>query len=217
MTRIDLSANATSTGRRTPWILAALLAVAACCVLALALMGRSATGSVPLPTTTPAADSAADASGDTADATQSPDAADIPLVTYEVFLARDPFEPVVPDDVQDTGSTPTNPTNPATPTNPTNPATPVQPVGPAVPSPTDPRCSGQEEVVCDGRVVTLLDIITANGDFVAVIQVDTTVYEVGEGQRFATNFELRAIDPPTVSVIFGDETFVLRSGDSVLK
>ena len=154
----------------------------------------------------------------------------VPITTYEVFLSRDPFERVVPEQVQqtstDTGGT-TNggsgagdgsgtgdgdgsdgDTNGSGDTD-GNSTTPDDQNGPA--------CVGQQELVCDGQVVTLIDVTTEAGEAVAVIQVDTTVYEVRRGQTFASNFQVRAIDGSCVSLLYGDDGFQLCRGDTVLK
>jgi len=136
----------------------------------------------------------------------------LPTVTYEVFLARDPFEPVVPEDVvvpaSETGDS-GDQTQPGEtdPDDPDNQSTP----------PTE-GCTGEDEVVCNGSVVTLVDVTTDEaGDPVAVIQVDSTIYEVARGEQFAGSYEVRAIDPPCVSLLFGDDGFQLCEGDRVLK
>jgi hypothetical protein len=98
----------------------------------------------------------------------------------------------------------------------------VVPVDPDAPlpvtgNPDDPRCAGEQELVCDGRVITLIDTTTAGGDPVAIIRVDTTIYEVRVGETFAGTFLLAAIDGSTVTVLYGDESNVLLPGHSVLK
>ena len=133
----------------------------------------------------------------------------LPVVTYEVYLARDPFDPVVPEPVDDT-------TDPEAP-DPDDPDAP-DPDDPDAPDPDDPdRCVGDEEVVCNGQVVSLLDITTENNETVAVVQVDTTVYEVREGETFAERYRLLSIDAEQVSALFGDSRFTLHLGERVMK
>ncbi len=82
---------------------------------------------------------------------------------------------------------------------------------------SDP-CTGTEEVVCEGRVVSLVDVFVADdGSARAVVQVDTTLYEVGEGDTFAQNFQVLAIDPPCVTLLYGDDAFTLCEGERTLK
>ena len=137
----------------------------------------------------------------------------LPLVTYELFLARDPFEPVVPEPV---------PAPPA-PTDPTAPA--PDPDDP--PDPSDPNsnsnseangaCTGTVEVVCNGRVLTVIEIVEENGELVVVIQVDTMRYRVGVGDVFADNFQVISISPDQVRILFGDRVSLIEVGDNALK
>jgi hypothetical protein len=79
-------------------------------------------------------------------------------------------------------------------------------------------CTNGDEVVCDGRVVTLVDVFDGDdGEPVAVVQVDTTIYEVRRGDTFAQNFQVVAVDPPCVTLLFGDDAFTLCEGQRTLK
>ncbi|MEX0651805.1 MAG: hypothetical protein WD186_07245 [Actinomycetota bacterium] len=165
-----------------------------------------------------------------------------PTVTYEVFLARDPFDPVVPllavgagdggpgvDDVPGSPTSPTSPTAPGDPTSPGDPSSPGDPGSPGSPgSPGTPGnggapppsggCTEGENLVCDGRVVSLIEIRTGDdGEPVAVIQVDSTIYEVRVGETFAGSFRLQSIGRDRVVLLYGDDAFELREGDRVLK
>jgi hypothetical protein len=178
--------------------------------------------SIPVATT----DDDGDASADAGDDGSMVDSA-VPLTTYEVFLARDPFEPVVPEPEPEA----TSGTGEATPGDEPAPSlgeAPAvgDPVVPPVtgqdpvrvePRPGDDTCIGSEELVCNGQVLTLVDIVTANGEQVAVIQVDTTIYEVQRGQTFAGNYQLSAIDGSCIILLYGDDGFRLCRGDVVLK
>ncbi len=146
----------------------------------------------------------------------------LPLVTYELFLARDPFEPVVPEPLPD----PTAPVDPTDPSAPTDPSTPTDPSDPTTPTdPSDPNsntnangpCTGMTEVVCDGRVLSVVEVFEENGEPVAVIQVDTMRYEVGVGDIFADSFQVVSITPDEVRVLFGDRVVRLQVGDNALK
>jgi hypothetical protein len=176
-----------------------------------------------LATSVPAAASADDEVDASAEGQAAGETPLLPIVTYEVFLSRDPFDPVVPEDepAPDDGGTtaPGDPT--ATPGDPTTapnlPGDPVATPGSPSPTPGEP-CRGTSEVVCDGRVVNLIDVSTTlDGVAIAVVQVDTTVYEVGVGERFAGVFEVRAIDGRCVTLLYGDDAFQLCRGDTVLK
>lgn len=174
-------------------------------------------------------------------------AEDLPLVTYEVFLARDPFEPVVPepteeatdidagqteaDDGADSGpdGTGTDPSDPndadgtlIDPTDPTDPGggtqtpTPVPPPSAGNEDPVD-GCRAGDEPVCDGRVVSVVDIDQDDRGLVALVQLDATIYEVREGDVFGGNFLVQSITEERVTLVFGDDVLNLREGDRVLK
>ena len=169
---------------------------------------------------------------DAPDETEAPetDLEAMPAVTYEIYLARDPFDPVVPEEEP----TPAEPT----PDDPDDPDAPVpDPDDPDAPSPApsddptidpnddpatprDPdrdRCMGDEELVCDGHVVSLMDIVTKDGERLAVLQVDSTIYEVREGEVFADRFKLLDIGQDEVRLQFGDDVRTVEHGEHVLK
>jgi hypothetical protein len=138
------------------------------------------------------------------------DVAALPVVTYDIYLARDPFEPVVEPDppAEETTSSTPGAVDPVTgePTPASGTPVPEDPAAPGSPAPgTDPgtgqplpstdggtsgSCTGQEELVCDGRVVSLLGVTVRNGERVATIQVGTDLYEVAHGEVFASYFRV---------------------------
>jgi hypothetical protein len=156
------------------------------------------------------------------------DLAALPTVTYDVFLARDPFDPVVPEPVAATTET--------VETQPSTEPDAVQPVdtstddgnqsggddfGSTPVDGTDPtdacRGDGGEEVVCNGHVVSLQSL-TSGAEPLAVIQVDTVVYGVVPGQVFAERFQfLDVVDDRTVRLLYGDEVFRVSVGERVMK
>lgn len=146
----------------------------------------------------------------------------LPAITYEVFLNRDPFEPVV-EPVQEIvpveGADPNDPTAPLPDPNasPVDPEAPPLDPGVPVATPGELACSGTGEVVCAGQVVTLVDVVSSGEEPVAIIQIDSTVYEVNEGMPLTDSFVLRGIDGSCVSLLYGDEAFQLCEGDRVMK
>jgi hypothetical protein len=163
---------------------------------------------------------------------------DLPLVTYEVFLDRDPFDPVVPEPVSttetDTGDgeptgeaggeteAPTDPNAPPDPNQPTEPG--GTPPATGTPPTTAPaqgvgNCTADgEDLVCNGRVVSLIEIRTGDdGELLAIIQVDTTIYEVGVGDTFAGSFRVHSISETEVLIQYGDDVDRFEVGDRVLK
>jgi hypothetical protein len=188
-------------------------------------------GDEPQATEQPAAVFAA-AQEDVADESSVEDGevAELPLVTYEVFLARDPFDPVVPEPVETVatdgtatdGTTPP-PTDGTTPP-PTDGTTPPPTDGTTPPPPTDGSvppppsgCTSGDEVSCDGRIVGLVEVRGSGDDAVAIIQVETTLYEVRVGDMFAGSFRLTSISGSCVNVLYGDDAFTLCEGDRTLK
>lgn len=118
-------------------------------------------------------------------------------VTYDFFLARDPFESIMPPDEP---PPPTDPTDPTDPSDPTDPDDPTEPDG---------ACRTNEEAVCDGIVVA----VTAVEAQQATIQVDGVGYVVVPGQTFAERFSLvRIVDGECVDLLYmdGDEAEVFR-------
>jgi hypothetical protein len=142
----------------------------------------------------------------------------LPTVTYDVFLERDPFDPVVPEPVAvtPTGNDSDGPTDP---TDPADPSDPADPTDPSQPGPGDPvSCHGDEELVCDGRVLSLLEFRPGDdGSRIAVIQVDTEVYEVRAGEVFADHYLLHSFDGDCAWILYGDAARRLCQGDRVLK
>jgi hypothetical protein len=157
---------------------------------------------------------------------------ELPLVTYEVFLDRDPFDPVVPEPVAATtatestgetadpdGADPVDPADPGvTPVDGTDPD-PNAPPPPSPAAPAPPVCtSGEQQIECNGRTVSLIEIRTDDdGQLVAIIQVDTTIYEVREGETFAGSFRVQSISDEGVLLQYGDDVEPLEVGDRVLK
>jgi hypothetical protein len=163
---------------------------------------------------------------------------DLPLVTYEVFLDRDPFDPVVPEPVSatatgdaesasDDGSGGSDTQDPASaPNDPSEPAEPgATPPATGAPPPSTPPAQGVgtcapdgDDLVCNGRVVSLIEIRTGDdGQLLAIIQVDTTIYEVGVGDTFAGSFRVHSISETEVLIQYGDDVDRFEVGDRVLK
>jgi hypothetical protein len=249
-----LAPQPTAPGRSISPLLAVLAVVAVVALVVMALVftgviggGDGDSAAAPGEPTGPEA-AAQDAQADVDDVAAddgSQLAAEALAVTFDVYLARDPFSPVVPEDEPEAADP--DPSDPAAPTptapgdQPVDPVTgepipPGQPAPPGTPPPgtqppppgTQPpppgtrppsgACRGDDEVVCEGHVVTLEGLSTrADGTRVARIQVDQKVHEVAVGEVFAERFLLRAIDGGCVSVLYGDDGFRICEGDRVLK
>ena len=205
---------------RSLWLAAALGSVALLALVAVVLIAEPAP--VDVPQALPPADIAA-TEGE--DGTETEDVAEeavaLPMVSYELFLARDPFEPVVPEPEPEPEPEPdpTDPTDPADPADPGDPVDPTDPTDPTRPDPgvTNGPCFGDIEVVCDGRVLTVIEVFQSNGEFVAVLEVDTMRYEVRAGDTFADVFEVVSISADEVRLLFGDRVTRVEVGDNALK
>lgn len=75
-------------------------------------------------------------------------------------------------------------------------------------------CTGQDEVVCDGRVVTLVDIVD---DANATVRVDSVDYDVVEGSVFDEHFEVDAITDTCVTIEYEATAFTLCEERSSMK
>lgn len=156
-----------------------------------------------------------------------PEVASVELdVTYEVFLARDPFESIRPpepaatdpDDANGDGNG--NGTGDSSDGS-TDPDDPTDPSAPDSKDPVDGNgngpCRTGTEAVCDGTVVVLQSVTATS----ATIQVGGVSYAVAPGDVFAGNFQLLRIDGDCVDILYldGDEAdvFELCDGDIVAK
>ena len=232
--RAAASADGARSMARSAAIVVALVSVAA----ALLTWATQSVGTAPMP------DMVETAAGEDADPTEgafgedtdgqaaSDDLEALPVVTYDVYLDRDPFDPVVPEEVDQT-PTGTDPADTDADPDPDmephpdadspdpegDPDDETAPDNGTAPEPDDgvDECAGDEEIVCDGRVVSLQEIARDGPEPVAVIQVDTTIYEVRPGEAFAQRFRLLTIEEDRVTALFGDTRFSLPLGESVLK
>jgi hypothetical protein len=146
----------------------------------------------------------------------------VPATTYEVFLSRDPFEPVVPEPESATPVTNNSGDagDDADSNDPDNGATDSSAgdiAGGDEASGDSDGCSGTTSVVCDGRTVSLVDITDREGELVAVVQIDTTLYEVRKGETFAQHFVLKDLTKTTATIAYVEDAFTLMVGDRVLK
>lgn len=85
-------------------------------------------------------------------------------------------------------------------------------------SPPLPRTTGGDG--SQGTVVELLELYVGDrGDVVASVRVDASVAEVGEGERFASNFEVVSLSVAEQcgEFLYGDDRFDLCVNQSLLK
>ena len=137
-----------------------------------------------------------------------PKAGKAPLETFEVFAPKDPFRPLISAATAGTSTA-------GAPAAPAGTGTTGGPSG--QPSGGSDISGGQSGDSVGGHRVRLIDTFTRNGETQARVQVDGTVYTVGEGERFAENFEVLSISGECASLLFGDDQFSLCEGEEILK
>lgn len=141
-----------------------------------------------------------------------------PVETFEIFAPKDPFKPLVTEGA-------------AAAEGGTQAGTGEQPGGgnggggngngaggngAGAPGPGGQPGGGGGDRVGDHRV-RLVDVFTEKGRRRAQVQVDSTVYTVDEGERFAQNFKLLSISGECATMLFGDDQFTLCEGEEILK
>ena len=140
---------------------------------------------------------------------------DDPVETFEVFAPKDPFDPLVTEegggggtgdtagagDEDGTTDTDGTPDTGGTDTN-----------GDGVVDADDGGADTSADV--EGHTVEL--VATLDGGR-AQVQVDSTVYTVDEGERFAQNFELVSVSSECATLLYGDDQFTLCEGEEILK
>lgn len=150
-----------------------------------------------------------------------------PVETFEVFAARDPFKPLVTQSTTGatggtTGTTTTSGTTGTTGgtggtgTGSTDGTGGTSGSGGSTGSGSSGGQSSSGKTV-SGHRVKLVDVFTKDGKQKAQVQVDSTVYTVDEGERFADNFKLLSISGQCASMLFGDDQFTLCEGEEILK
>ena len=114
-----------------------------------------------------------------------------PPETFEVFEGKDPFRPLVTDNSGGGGGGPT-------------------------PSPgaTEPPSSGGAN---GSQRVTLIDISGSGANRTATVEVNSTEYQVKEGDTFAGSYRVKDLTSTCGTFVFGDEQFTLCVGQEVLK
>jgi hypothetical protein len=105
-----------------------------------------------------------------------------------VFSGRDPFQPLVDPNAASSGSSGST----------------VSPAGSPPPAP-----SGGSSITIDGHTVVLLDLFSQNGNDMAQVEVDGTVYTAQVGETFAQNFTLQSVNGSCADFLYGNQTFTL--------
>ena len=174
-----------------------------------AIKGLSGGGAAPTasaPSTSPAGPRATTTTTTTA-------AGSAPVQSFEIFTDKNPFQPL---QFAAAGST-TATTAPGATTATTSPS------GGATSGGTTPTTagtgSGGAAEPQSGQRVALRDVFASGGRTVANVKVNSTVYTVGTGDTFATNFKVVSLSQSTKcgTFLFGDNQFQLCQGQEVIK
>jgi hypothetical protein len=140
--------------------------------------------------------------------------------TFEVFAARDPFDPLVSPAASEGGAATTGGASTA-PTTTTGGATISAAGDVATPSgggTTDPAgASATGGASVGGHRVRVVDVYRRDGRDVAQIEVDGTVYTVNRGETFADGFTLESTSNSCATLSSGADTFTLCEGEQILK
>ncbi|MFN2525557.1 MAG: hypothetical protein ABR505_04745 [Actinomycetota bacterium] len=134
-----------------------------------------------------------------------------PIETFEVFAAKDPFEPLITPGAGGAAAAGDGEAAPAE-----EGAGEAGGDGAVDGDGGAPGGGGGGERI-GGRRVRLVDVFTENGDRRAQIQVDATVYTVDVGETFAQNFRLLSTSGECATLLFGDDQFTLCEGEEILK
>lgn len=128
--------------------------------------------------------------------------------TLDVYLSRDPFQPVV---VQLTSADGGSGDGGGTTDGGTDGGTTIGSNDNGL------ACTGSgAEAVCNGTVVTMTGF---SDDGEALVEVDGATYQVGTGEEFATSFRVERLDQSAGCAFlrYGDEAFTICAGATVLK
>lgn len=117
-----------------------------------------------------------------------------PPRAFGFFGGRDPFVPLVSAEAGAGGAA-------------TEPAEvgeePIEPIPPGAEE------DEQEGITMGGERVAVVDVFVRGGEEVVQVTVGDRSFVVGEGETFAQNFKVVAINDPCATFLFGDQQFTL--------
>lgn len=117
-----------------------------------------------------------------------------PPRAFGFFGGRDPFVPLV--SAEPAGAAPAEPAEPGE-----EPTEPIEPIPPGAEE------DEQEGITMGGERVAVVDVFVRGGQEVVQVTVGDRSFVVSEGETFARNFKVVAIDDPCATFLFGDERF----------
>jgi hypothetical protein len=98
-----------------------------------------------------------------------------------------------------------------------DPFRPLVPAGGVSPVPAPSGSPGSSGGANGSQHVTLIDISGSGENRTATVEVNSTQYEVKEGDTFAGSYRVKNLTADCGTFVFGDETFTLCTGQEVLK
>ena len=129
--------------------------------------------------------------------------------TYEIGVARDPFQQLVEPAAEPAPA-------PDDPADPDDPDDPLEPVGPDDP-PDDPPDEPDDRVV-DGTTIRLNEVYRDDDDERrAQIEVNDSGFDVAEGDEFARHLRVLDLAESCATLLFGDGRFTLCEGETIRK
>jgi hypothetical protein len=143
---------------------------------------------------------------------ESPEAGAPPTGSFAPAPSPTPLEPdtkAAPERLVFSGRDPFNPAEGGGSIGPVVlPGEPSPGVAPASSPPPAP--TGGSSANVGGKTVVLIDIFSSGGEEQAQVEVDGTVFTVGEGESFDSDrYELVSIDGTCADFLYGDQTFTL--------
>lgn len=91
------------------------------------------------------------------------------------------------------------------------------PAGGVSPIPQPSGSPGSSGGAGGSQHVTLIGISGTGGNRTATVEVNSTQYDVKEGDTFAGSYRVKNLTSDCGTFVFGDETFTLCTGQEVLK
>lgn len=137
--------------------------------------------------------------------------------TFEVFTARDPFQQLVSEDTGGgdlavVGGQPTADGGTPTDASDDTGTGPGSGDGDRTDDGTPPESTTE-----DGTTVAVDDVFTDDGTEYVLLTANGTAYTLTEGDTFASNWRVEAIDDPCVTLLYGDQARLVCEGESIRK
>jgi hypothetical protein len=98
-----------------------------------------------------------------------------------------------------------------------DPFRPLVPAGGVSPVPAPSSSPGSSGGASGSQRVTLVAISGSGANRTATVEVNSTQYDVKEGETFAGSYRVKNLTSDCGTFVFGDETFTLCTGQEVLK